>query len=279
MMKKLLLLAFLLPLVHIVQAQEEIVKWTFPNNSLSDTVQNGSNPLNLTSTLRIEGAGPITMTNGATTKAATATNWNDGMNTKFWYITFKTIGYEQVKISFKQSAGGTNGGPRDFKLQYKIGSSGLWADVEGGTDTLANNWTKGVVNNLNLPADCQNQAEEIFVRWIMTSNTDVSLPAIITAGVSKIDDLIVTGMPNTGIYDKQETKSMRTFPNPSSASFSISMEKGTSLIEIYNSNGQLVYKAFPENEILPVNKSLPAGLYFIKATQGGKVNLIKHIVR
>jgi hypothetical protein len=113
----------------------------------------------------------------------------------------------------------------------------------------------------------------------MVSDKDVSLPAITSAGVSKIDDIIVTGMPNTGISDKQEIKGLRSFPNPSSSTFSISTGKETSLIEIYNSNGQLVYKTIPDNELLTINTSFPAGLYFVKAFTNKKVNLIKHIVR
>lgn len=278
-MKKLLLLMMLLPVIQLALAQDTIVKWTFPNNKLSDTVQNGTNPLNLTSTLRIEGAGPISMKNGASDYAAQATNWDNGMNSKYWYISFLTTGYGQVQISSKQSAGGTNGGPVDFMMQYKIGSVGTWTDLTTDTIKLANNWTSGIISNLDLPVDCQDQSDLVYIRWIMASNKDVSLPAITAAGVSKIDDIIVTGMPNTSIYDNQEVKSLRSFPNPSSSSFSISSGKKTSLIEIYNSNGQLVYKIIPDNEWLTIDASLPAGLYFVKAITNGNVNLIKHIIR
>lgn len=278
-MKKLLLIALLLPLFQFVQAQEEIVKWTFPNNTLSDTIQNGTNALNLNAVLRIEGAGPITMTNGATTKAATATNWNDGMNSKNWNIRFLTSGYLEVKISSKQSAGGTNGGPVDFKIQYKIGSSGTWADVRSDTVKLANNWTSGVILNLDLPAECQNQSALVYIRWIMVSNKDINTGNVTPAGVSKIDDIVVTGMPLTGIAVQNAAKGIYTYPNPSASAFSIAISRGTSLIEIYNTNGQLVYKTIPENEMLTVEKPLPSGLYFIKVTQDGKVNFIKHIVR
>ena len=278
-MKKLLLIAFLFPLFQFVQAQEEIVKWTFPNNTLSDTIQNGTNALNLNAVLRIEGAGPITMTNGATTKAATATNWNDGMNSKNWNIRFLTSGYLQVKISSKQSAGGTNGGPVDFKIQYKIGSSGTWADVRSDTVKLANNWTSGVISNLDLPAECQNQSALVYIRWIMVSNKDVNTGNVTPAGVSKIDDIVVTGMPLTGITVQKAAKEICTYPNPSASTFSIATTRGTSLIEIFTTNGQLVYKTIPENEILTIEKPLPAGLYFVKVTQDGKVNFIKHIVR
>ena len=278
-MKKLLLFAILFPLIQFTQAQEEIVKWTFPNNLITDTVQNGTNALNLTQAIRVEGTSAISMKNGATTYAAQATNWDNGMDVKNWNIRFKTTGYDHVQISSKQQAGGTNGGPKDFKIQFKIGSTGSWADVPGGTITLANDWTTGVVSNLDLPTECQNQSELVYIRWIMTSNTDVKGGNVAATGVTKIDDIVVTGMLITGLADQKETKGLRTFPNPSKSYFTISMTRETSLIEIYNANGQLVFKTIPENEILTVEKSLPAGLYFVKATQNGKVNLIKHIVK
>jgi len=269
----------LLPVLQTALAQDTIVKWTFPNNKLSDTVQNGTNPLNLTATLRVEGAGPVAMKNGASDYAAQATNWDNGMNSKYWYISFLTTGYGQVQISSKQSAGGTNGGPVDFMIQYKIGSAETWTDLTTDTVKLANNWTSGVISNLDLPAECQDQSVLVYIRWIMASDKDISLPAITAAGISKIDDIIVTGMPNTGFNTKLEAKSLRTYPNPSLSSFSISTGKETSLIEIYNSKGQLVYKIIPDNELFTINTSLPTGLYFVKAVTNKKVNLIKHIVK
>jgi uncharacterized membrane protein len=278
MMKKLLLIAILFPLFQFAQAQEEIVKWTFPNNLITDTVQNGTNALNLTQAIRAEGTSAISMKNGATTYAAQATNWDNGMDVKNWNIRFKTTGYDHVQISSKQQAGGTNGGPKDFKLQFKIGSTGTWADVPGGTITLANDWTTGVISNLDLPAECQNQAELVNIRWIMTSNIDVKGGNVAATGITKIDDIVVTGMLITSLSDQKETKVLSTFPNPSVSTFSIAMARKTSLIEIYNIKGQLVFKTIPENEIETVDKPFPAGLYFIKAMQNGKVNLIKHIV-
>ncbi len=278
-MKKILLaVVFLYTLTQIVQAQEEIVKWTFPINSITDTVQNGTNLLNPTRVIRSEGTSAITIKNGATNYAAQATGWDNGKDSKNWNISFITAGYDHVQISSKQQAGGTNGGPKDFKLQFKVGSNGTWADVAGGNVTLANDWTTGVISNLDLPSECQDQSKLVYIRWIMTSNTDASLPAITPNGVSKIDDIIVAGMLITGLANQKEPKGLSTFPNPSLSTFSIATAIGTSIIEIYNSNGQLVYKTIPENEILPVYKSFPVGLYFIKATSNGKVSFVKHIV-
>lgn len=43
-------------------------------------------------------------------------------------------------------------GPRDFKVQYKIGSGGTWTDVTGSSVTVANNFTSGVLTDIALPA-------------------------------------------------------------------------------------------------------------------------------
>lgn len=278
-MKKLLFLTMLLSALQVAQAQDTIVKWTFPHNSLGDTVQNSLNSLNSSRTIRAEGTSAISMKNGATNFAAQTTGWDNGMNSKNWNIRFQTTGYDHVQLSSKQSAGGTNGGPKDFKIQFKIGSTGTWADIAGGNVTLANDWITGVISNLDLPAACQNQSDIVFIRWMMTSNLDISLPAITPNGVSKIDDIVVTGMLITGLEAKNASKSLSTFPNPSTTTFTITTAKETSLLEIYNTNGQLVYKTIPENKTLTVEKTLPAGMYFIKATQDGKVNFIKHIVK
>jgi len=65
-MKKLLFSMVLLPLLMTTYAQEELVKWTFSNNQLGDTVQNGSNALNLTCVIRVERAESITIHHGHT---------------------------------------------------------------------------------------------------------------------------------------------------------------------------------------------------------------------
>jgi hypothetical protein len=279
MMKKLLLLMILLPVLQLALAQDTIVKWTFPHNSLGDTVQNSLNLLNLTRTIRVEGTSSISMKNGASDYAAQAINWDNGMNTRYWYISFKTRAYDHIQLSSKQQSGDSYPGPKDFKLQYKINSSGTWADIPGGTIVLNKDWTG--VSNIDLPIECQNQSDLIYIRWIMTSNTDIKGGTVAATGTSKIDDIIVTGVLITGLGDRNEAKELSTFPNPSSSSssFSITLAKETTLIEIYDVNGQLVYKTIPDNAIITIEKTLSAGLYLIKITSDGKVNFVKHIVR
>jgi hypothetical protein len=215
---------------------------------------------------------------GLTTSAAQATNWDNGMDGKYWNIRFKTTGYNHVQISSKQQSGDTKPGPKDFKIQYKISSTGTWADVAGGTLTLSNEWIG--VSNLDLPAECQNQSDSVYIRWIMTSNTDIKGGTVAATGTSKIDDIIVTGsLLTTGLENEQQNHYLRTFPNPSTSAFSIEFFGETTAVEIYNNLGQLKYMAIPDGNIIRVNNAFLPGLYYVKATTKGKTNFVKHIVK
>jgi len=270
----------LLPVFKLTQAQVEIAKWSFATGQLTDTVQNSTNVLNTGRTIRTEGSSAITLTNGQVTGdyAATATNWDNGIDSKNWNIKFKTTGYTNVKISSKQRSGGTNGGPRDFKLQYKIGSSGAWIDIPGGVVTLANNWTSGVITNLSLPNDCQNQSNSIYVRWIMTSNTDINGGNVTATGISKIDDIIVTGSVLTGLELNKPIATIRTYPNPSTSSFTIELGDNTSQVDIFNSNGKLVYSRISANKTFLIEKTLPSGMYLIKTIGKDRTYYTKHLI-
>ncbi|MEZ5109768.1 MAG: hypothetical protein R2829_12480 [Bacteroidia bacterium] len=75
-----------------------------------------------------------------------------------------TQNYFDLTVSSKQRS--SNTGPRDFKLQYKIGAGGTWTDVSGATVTVANDFTSGVLSNVALPAECDNQSS-VYLRWIV----------------------------------------------------------------------------------------------------------------
>jgi hypothetical protein len=160
--------------------------WTFPTNGTIVTPST-SNSNNAAQTLTSNG-GTIGDVTGATTRAATANAWGSGSDTKYWQIDLNTTGLYELTISSKQRSSGT--GPRDFKLQYKVGA-GAFTDVPSGVITVADNFTNGVVSNLNLPSACDNQTS-ISIRWIMTSNTSVNGGSVGT-GTSRIDDIDVQG--------------------------------------------------------------------------------------
>jgi len=194
-MKKLFTLLTILVMTYgVSQAQvDTIVKWTFHDSTLASApYPNAGLAANLVIPISTKGGtGAINYkTAGATTYCANAANWTSGVGTKYWQIKVVTTNYSTLKISSKQRS--SNTGPRDFKLQYMIGYAGSWTDVPGGTVLDSNSWTKGVINNLDLPAACNNQ-DTVYIRWVVTSTTAVNGSTVATAGTSRVDDLFIVG--------------------------------------------------------------------------------------
>ncbi len=173
------------------QAQDTVVAWNFPLNP-DNSIADGGTASNLTKNIVIRGGtSAVDFANtGFSTNAANATTWDNGSGIKYWMISCVTTGYTTLNISSKQRS--SNIGPRDFKLQYTTDTSGTWTDVPSGSISVLNNWTSGFVNNLALPVGCTNQAI-LYIRWIMTSNLNVTGGAITSGGTSKIDDILITG--------------------------------------------------------------------------------------
>ena len=177
-----------------------VAKWTFPTSgtTLTPDVASASNTSSLLSTLG--GTSAIGDVTGSATRAATATGWDAGVGLKSWQVIVNTTGFSTIKLSSKQYSSGT--GPRDFKVQYKLGVAGTWTDITGGTITVATNFTSGVLSNLALPAACENQAS-VYLQWIMTSNTSVNLGTVASTGTSRIDSITINGTTKTYVSGYQ----------------------------------------------------------------------------
>lgn len=118
--------------------------------------------------------------------------WVNGSGSKYWQVSFETTGVSNIKLSSVQRS--SNTGPKNFKVQYSINGSD-WFDVSGASVTLANNWTTGILNNVSLPSACENQSL-VYLRWIMTSNLQVSSGNVTNAGISRIDNIKIVGDQN-----------------------------------------------------------------------------------
>jgi len=131
--------------------------------------------------------------------SVSANGWDGGLNTKFWQVEVNTTGATNITVSSLQGSSST--GPKDFKLQYKVGSSGTWADVTGGTVALTiavvagNLTTWGALTDVALPAAANNQAS-VFLRWIMTSNDAINASPVAAGGTSRTSAIYVKGQVN-----------------------------------------------------------------------------------
>ena len=129
---------------------------------------------------------------GSGTNAPNSNNWPSG-DDYYWYISFSTNNYRDLTLSSKQR--GSNTGPRDFKVQWSLDGSD-WEDVAGSEIMVANNFTSGVIEDVSLPIEMENQ-DTVYLRWIKTSNTSVNGGTVGSAGTNRIDDIRVDGEPLT----------------------------------------------------------------------------------
>ena len=119
------------------------------------------------------------------------------------------MGYSNIQLDSKQY--GSNTGPRDFKVQYSLDQEN-WNNVPNGQVTVGNNWTSGVLKDLVLPRDTENQPV-VYVRWTTTSTTSINGGTVASGGTSRIDQIFINGVaiqsvPVTGISVDKETLSL-----------------------------------------------------------------------
>jgi hypothetical protein len=212
----------------------------------------------------------LTFTDGASSYAGTADHWNDGANAKLWSIKIKATGYTDLKVSSKQYSDATNPGPKDWKIQARIGTDD-WIDVPGGVITVANNWTMGVANLLELPSEFDNPGTQSFyIRWIMTSNLDINGNPVDSTGISKIDDVLVSGVTISGVEDILYSNRLLAYPNPATHVFNIASDREIESFSIYTLTGVMVYAGSPKSNAATINAAdFANGLYLVKVTYAG----------
>ena len=241
----------------VFSQQDTLAKWTFPTGNMSDTLPDLASDLNLNKYIFTEGGtSAITMKNGATTKAAQTTDWDNGAIIKSWQVEINTTGFENIVVSSKQTAGGSNPGPRDFNFQYRISTSGIWTDISGGIITVANDWTSGVIDNIQLAVDCNDQTS-VFLRWLMVSNYDINGNIVLSTGTAKIDDIIIIGETVSGVADITEgIINIDVYPNPCVDNLYIESKNEIKKIEIYNIYGSKVYDVEKNTNTYSVNTNM-----------------------
>lgn len=271
----LLSLSMLMSLTSFSQS-DTIAMWSFPNNDLMDTIADVHNEYNANSYIFTEGASAISMKNGLTTKAAQATQWQEGVDAKSWQIIINTANYKTIELSAKITAGETKPGPRDWKTQFRVGTAGQWTDVEGGELTALNDWTTGVLSDLALPENCENSTE-LYIRFVMTSNTAQDGSEVLETGTSKIDDILIKGVLYSGL-DMIVHKENNVYPNPSHGTFNIESMEQIQSIKIYSITGQMVFakESFSTKE--QINIEVPTGTYFVKAEYANKEVIMNRVL-
>ncbi|MBL7929480.1 MAG: hypothetical protein JNL47_08460, partial [Bacteroidia bacterium] len=112
---------FFLMQLPFASAQQIIAEWNFPNNP-DNALVDISNGLNTAATISTQGGtGVMGFTQaGATTYSANCTGWDNGSGLKWWEVTINTSGCVNITLTSKQYSSST--GPRDFRVDYRIGA-------------------------------------------------------------------------------------------------------------------------------------------------------------
>lgn len=267
-MKRTLLFLFCIALLSAASAQDTIAGWTFPGSQLTPNLGLAINSSRFIGT-EDDATHPVYFTNGIGSgdTAATAIGWNNGVMTKYWTVKFKTTGYENIKISSKQRAGSQNGGgPKEFLIQWRKGSSAAWANIIDDTIRVANDWDAGVVVAAALPSGADTASSSVSVRWVIATDMNTSGTAIDTLATSKIDDIIVTGTSiSTGLTEVLYTANeINIYPNPSTGIINIVSSDVVESIKVYNQLGSLVFEQNNASANTSIDMSqFGKGIYFI----------------
>jgi hypothetical protein len=263
-----MLVAQSFPIVYgsVVTPIDTIVYWTFPS-STGNQIAEGGITANLAKTIRRESAytGSYTFSSGVTTFAIASTAWGSGNGTKYWMIDFSTALYDSIKFSSAMRASST--GPRDFVTEYSTDGS-TWHTLTGTNRHLTNSFSAGSLSKIKLPPACYNQPD-VYLRWIMTSDTSAADSVIGSAGNTRIDNIFVTGRYNPILSIQQlDAQQIDMYPNPSNGLFTVNIpaNSGTD-IKIYSVIGDLVYSARTNEASSVIDlSSAGKGIYIVRFT-------------
>lgn len=245
-----------------VCSQSIIAKWSFPTGTAADSIPDEHSPGNAASFISAIGTSAIDFTkNGLTTKAAQTTQWENGENTKYWQININTEGYESITVSSVQQSGGTNAGPKYFKIQYRI-QNGSWQEINGDTIHNSNDWMTSAVTDLTLPSECDNQ-QEVYIRWLCITDSSSNNTIVQSNGTSKIDDIIVKGNIISTIA---VTKEIRPLVYCHYGTLYVNCNGSEFSQEIYTLSGTLFSITSYNSEAAT---HLPAGFYLVNIINEG----------
>ncbi|NQV03664.1 MAG: T9SS type A sorting domain-containing protein [Bacteroidia bacterium] len=261
------------------QGQIVIAQWSFPTGTAADSIADAGIVANINKTIYTEGGTSAIdfSKNGFTTKAAQATEWNDGADLKCWVVEITTTDYDHLTISSKQQSGGNNPGPRDWKVQYRIGAGGNWTDVPNSAIEVQNDWSMGVLDSIELPEECKNQAS-VFLRWVMTTNTNSTGNPVEASGINKIDDIIISGtLINTAIPESDNSIRLSIYPNPCTSQVTISSSELITSLIVTDAAGRVVSNKTPQSKEISFEVgNIPVGCYFIRVlTSSSQVKTIR----
>lgn len=282
MKKFLFVLVFVISAGITVSAQDTLV--TFKFKVMYDSSQTYGNAYNADNIIIRDATfhGPYAYTTGADGTGdycLSSTGWVGGLDSlKNYYTSFSSSAHQNILVSSRQRSSAT--GPRDFALQYKVGGSGTWTNVPGGSVICANDFVSGTLTNLELPSECNNYPE-IYLRWVMTSNMSVGgVSPVSAAGTSRIDNVFILGDLITGVDDNSFRSYVNIYPNPSNGTFTINnLPNQTLIVEVFDILGNRVYSTRSSQKEININmETAGKGIYFVELTSPTGTKLVRKMI-
>ncbi|HEC44246.1 MAG TPA: T9SS type A sorting domain-containing protein [Bacteroides sp.] len=121
--------------------------------------------------------------------------WQDPVATtdQYFEFSFSTLEYTTLSLSSTQRGDYYNA-PKDFKIQYKIGTGGTYTDIGGGAFDLSFDWWgASQIEGLSLPAACDNQ-DLVYIRYLQTSDRGILSTTVGNGTQIYVDDIYVAGV-------------------------------------------------------------------------------------
>ena len=115
----------------------------------------------------------------------------DGLaNNAWWQTAISTAGRTDIAVTWRMRS--TNTGPRDWQLQYRVGTGGGWNNVGGLIVLPSGNpaFTDISIKSRFLPQSAENH-ERLYLRWLMTSNVATNGTTVVAGGTHQINDLVI----------------------------------------------------------------------------------------
>src|SRR5205085_720036 len=146
-------------------------------------------PVNLGKQLTTVGTNTATFNgSGNGGQTAQATGWDYNGKEKYWETNFATTNFYNIKVSSKQRSGVD--GPRHFKLQFKIGEGGTYTDLPNGLVANLDNYTAGMLENISLPEECDNQPS-VYLRWLALTTISLNDSGIDNQARRHIEEIFI----------------------------------------------------------------------------------------
>jgi len=129
---------------------------------------------------------------------------NDLADNAWWQTAISTTGRTNIAVTWRMRS--TAAGPRDWRLQYRVGGTSTWNNV-GGTIALPTpapaNVLLAVEQGRFLPTTAEGR-ETLYLRWLMTSNFSVAGGTTAYGGTHQINDLVIFSDANPANFNNRD---------------------------------------------------------------------------